>query len=306
MKIKYILSIVAISAFSSCSTAYRSGQTPDDVYYSPAPVQSSYVSTVSDKDQNSYSYRNDEDAEIRRGIQDPAYRTPATLDLGFGYNPYGYTPFGYSPYLYNSLAFGNSFYGYDPYGYMGMYNPYMYNSFGYGGLGLYNPYSFYNPYNSFYNPYSIYNSPYYGGYGHSSSLYYPVTGNINTNTGVRRYNLNAYTNNRSGVNNNNNGNTGVRGSTPANTAPSPAPIRRTSGVGNVIRRVFSPNRNNYVAPSNNNRSYNNSNRSYNNSNNSRTFNNDAQTPSRTYTPSVSTPSSSGNSNSSAPVRTFRR
>lgn len=297
MKIKYILYVGAIVALSSCSTAYRSGQTPDDVYYSPAPVQSSYVSTVADKDQNSYSYRNDEDADIGRGIQNPSYRTPITLDLGFGYNPYGYTPFGYSPYLSNSLAFGNSFYGYDPYGYMGMgmYNPYMYNSFGYGGLG------FYNPYNSFYNPYSIYNYPYYG-YGHNSSLYYPLTGNINTNTGARRYNLNPYTNNRSGVINN--GNTGVRGSNSTNTAPSPAPIRRSSGVGNVIRRVFTPNRNNrnnYVDPSNNNRSYN-------NSNNNRTFNNEVRTPSRDFnsSPSVSTPSSSGNSNSSAPVRTFRR
>jgi hypothetical protein len=53
MKIKYLLFVCSIAVFSSCSTAYRSGQTPDDVYYSPAPQLREYVSHVSDDDQDS-------------------------------------------------------------------------------------------------------------------------------------------------------------------------------------------------------------------------------------------------------------
>lgn len=299
MKMKYIIFLGALVVFSSCSTAYRAGQTPDDVYYSPAPVQSSYVSSVNDNDRNSYYYRNNEDDQYTSGNQDQNYLSlaPVTMDLGFGYSPYGYGGLGYNPYYYNS--FGNPFYSYDPYG---MYNPYMYNSFGYSGLGFYNPYSFYSPY-GYYNPY-MYNSPFLGHY--YPSQYFPGSGNSNISlySGPRRYNLNAYTNTGS-INRSNQG-VGVRGSTPENT--SPAPIRRSSGIGNVIRRVFTPNRNTYVSP-NSNRSYNNSNnyRSNNNSETYRTFNND-QAPSRNYnsSPSVNTPSNSGSSNSSAPVRTFRR
>lgn len=290
MKIKHMLLFGIVVAFGSCSTAYRSGQTPDDVYYSPAPVQSSYVNTVTDKDRNSYSYRNDEDAAIRRGIQDPAYRTPITLDLGYGYSPYDYGSFGYSPYS-NPYSFGNSLYGYNSYGMynpymnMGMYNPYMYNSFGYGGLGYYNPYSFYSPFN-------MYSSSYYGHY--YSSYYYPAT-NVNTNRGARRYNLNPYNNNNTQPANT--GSVGVRSGVQPNTSTPSAPVRRTSGVGNVIRRVFTPSNNNtYNPPTNNNRIYNNS--------NNNTNNNSAPVRSFDNSPSVSTPSSSGNS--SAPVRTFRR
>lgn len=308
MKIKHIIFFGAVVAFSSCSTAYRSGQTPDDVYYSPAPVQGSYASSANDdgyvspendNDQNSYYYRNNNDGQNYSGGMNQSYLAPVTLDLGFGYSPYGYGGLGYNPYYYNS--FGNPFYSYNLYG---MYNPYMYNSFGYSGLGFYNPYGFYDPY-SFYNPYMY--SPSFLGHYYPYS-YYSVSGNSNIGlySGPRRYNLNAYTNN--GATNRSTG-VGVRGSNSGYVPTSPAPIRRTSGVGNVIRRVFSPNSNNtYVSPSNN-RSSNNSNnyRRNNNSENYRTFSNE-QAPSRNYnnSPSVSAPSNSGSSSGSAPVRTFRR
>ena len=35
MKAKIILSVIAASTILSCSVAYKTGQTPDDVYYSP-------------------------------------------------------------------------------------------------------------------------------------------------------------------------------------------------------------------------------------------------------------------------------
>ena len=291
MKIKHILLFGVLVAFASCSTAYRSGQTPDDVYFSPAPEQNSYVSTVNDQDRNSYSYRNDEDDQIRQGIQNPVYRTPITLDLGYGYgyspyNSYGFSP--YSNYAYN--GFGNSLYNnyYDPYGYKSFYNPYSsYGYYGYTGLGGLGGLGFYSPLSNYYNPYSYNNSPYYGNY-------LPGKTGVNTNRGVRKYNLNSY------YNNNTSTSTTTRSSGVRNTIETTAPTRHTTGVGNVIRRVFTPSNNREYSTSNNN------NRSSNN-NDSRSDN----TPTRTFNnpPSVSTPpssSSSSSNSSSAPVRTFRR
>ncbi|MEO6837246.1 MAG: hypothetical protein ABI185_02585 [Ginsengibacter sp.] len=285
MKLKYIIFPCVVAVLTSCSSSYHTGQTPDDVYYSPSPSagpsQNSYVNTVSDQERDSYAYNNNGGVPAGSDGQSQDDNYYVTYDLGDGYSPYGYNALNYNPYLFNSYGMGSSFYGYDPLGYMNFFNPFSFNYYGYSGLmGYYNPYSFYNPYSMYSNPY----------YGHSSSVTF-----ANSNTyRPRTYNLNAYTNRRES-------NTGI-------TNTSPSPIRRNSGVGNVIRRVFTPNRNNsnYYTPTNGNRSYDNSNnnRSYNNSNNTRTFNTE-QAPSRTYnsSPSISTPSSDGGS---APVRTFRR
>lgn len=303
MKINYLFIIASLAALSSCSTAYRSGQTPDDVYYSPAPVSvgeaqdNSYLSTLNNSDQNSYAYRNSDESNAS-GNNNSYYNSPISLSLGMGY---GYSP--YSMYSYNSFMnpyygmmspYSYGGYGYNSLGLKGMYDPY------YNGLGFSSPYGFgYSPYSFGYSPYSFGYSPYlglglspysYGGY------YSPIvfsTKATNTNVGPRRYNLNAYNNERIGTNTN------------------PQPIRNTqtgtvqpsrgTGVGSVLRRVFSPRENNtYVTPNNNNteRTYNN------NSNQNNSYN---QTPQRSFsTPAVSAPSSSSSNSSSAPVRTFRR
>jgi len=288
MKIKDILLLGLVAAFSSCSTAYRTGQTPDDVYYSPAQSQGTYVSNESEQDRNSYGYRNEEQ-EIRRGIQDRRYRSNVTLDLGFGYNPY-------DPYAFNPYAFNYNPYAYNPYGYKGIYDPYGYNPYAYNPY-IYDPYA-YNPYG--YNSYGSYYGSYY-----PPVYIYPGIGNVNTNTGPRKVNLDAYNNTNS--NNRINSN-----SVPARTFKTPTETERT-GVGNVIRRVFTPSNNTYYTPtsrSGNNRTYSND-RSSTNTTPERTFN---TTPSRTFDnpSSSSSSSSSSNSNSgssnssSAPVRTFNR
>lgn len=308
MKTKYILLPALIAVFSSCSTAYRSGQTPDDVYYSPAPAEKTYVSSYNQQDRDSYSYQN-EDQEIRRGIQDSRYRgsSGVTLNLGYGYNPYMNNMFGYpySPYSLNPYSYNP--YAYNPYAYKGIYDPYGYNSYGYNNFG--------------YGGY--YNSPYYGGY-YPPVYVYPGIGSVkaNTNTGPRKVNLGAY-NNSSNSNNSRMAPRGnMRVSSNGTSNSNSAPVRsfqqresRETGVGNVIRRVFTPsNERSYTPPSSssrssgNNRSYNNnrsSNRSYDNSRN-----NTNTTPSRSFnnTPASSSPSSGNNSggSGSAPVRTFRR
>jgi hypothetical protein len=295
MKIKHLLLLGVVAAFSSCSTAYRTGQTPDDVYYSPAPQENTYVSRVTEQDKNSYSYRNQEDANIRRGINDPVYRNAITFSTGMGY---GYSPYSMFPYnSFNNPFYGNNGYGYNGYGYnsygmKGMYDPY-YNSLGYNNLNFYSsPYGYYNS-NSLgygYSPYNYGYSPYYAPVLFSHQ-------NVNTNTGARRYNLNVYNNNPSA-------NSGSGGNVqPIRTTPS-----GTTGVGNVIRRVFTPSqRSTYSPPANNSNS--NNRRTYNNNNSdNNNRNNTYETPQRTFTPSTpsnSQPSSSESGNS-APVRTFRR
>jgi len=204
--------IVAVILLSSCSAAYKMGQTPDDVYYSPAPPQDDgYVTSYTEEDQNSYGYNQDvEDLAIRRGISDPVYRSSLSLgydDLGDGYgNPY-FDPYGwYSPYT--------SFY---PYGYFGPYAT---------GIGFYSGYY-----------------PFYGGFYPGYSFYPPLYSYGKTQTGglygvtPRRVNLDAYrpATTRTPV---------VTGGTNMNPAPvrtfTPQQRPPSSGFGGFVRRVFTP------------------------------------------------------------------
>ena len=45
MKSKILLLALIVAVLSSCTTAYKTGQTPDDVYYSPTRPQDEYVRT---------------------------------------------------------------------------------------------------------------------------------------------------------------------------------------------------------------------------------------------------------------------
>ena len=92
---KFLLFIIA---FSSCTTLYKTGQTPDDVYFSPnRPYVETYV-----------EYRREEEViyqpeyrVIRMGINDPRWRN---FDQDYRYNTYNYfSKYDnyYSPY-YNS------------------------------------------------------------------------------------------------------------------------------------------------------------------------------------------------------------
>lgn len=94
MNIKFLLFVVSAAAISSCSTAYKSGQTPDDVYYSPARVEEDYVQ----KNQEEVKKDDSEDREIRMAVYDWRWRT-FDGDYNYYYDPYRY---GYSyGYYYN-------------------------------------------------------------------------------------------------------------------------------------------------------------------------------------------------------------
>jgi len=248
MKINFLLhTIITVAvgtSISSCSTSYKTGQTPDDVYYSPLRLQTDEVRKEKKvrQDDNTVTvydspiYTTPEDIEIRRRIHNRRYRRyHDRYD-----NPYGY------------------------------------------------------------NGYPVYQNP--------------KTGVTTNPSKPRKANLGAYA-----------PNTTTHDSTaaynpklgkPANTTTGSTPIRTFSpstnantgtGVGNFIRKVFTPeNSGSSYTPSNNSNSgsYNNSTSSPSRTFETRSSSNDTRT-STSNTGSSSTNSSSGSS-TSAPVRTFKK
>src|SRR5687767_12847516 len=62
MNSRIILLGLSVAAFSSCSTAYKTGQTPDDVYFSPGRETEAYVKVENNDDRRYRAedrYRND-------------------------------------------------------------------------------------------------------------------------------------------------------------------------------------------------------------------------------------------------------
>ena len=99
MNTKLILLVISVAAFSSCNTLYKSGQTPDDVYYSPVRTYGEATKEeVREERVDRYQYYN-EDRAIRMGIYDARWRY---LD-DYRYNPYSYGfnhGYYYNPYFW--------------------------------------------------------------------------------------------------------------------------------------------------------------------------------------------------------------
>ena len=104
MNIKILLLAIAAGSVASCSTAYKSGQTPDDLYYSPVRVVEEKVEKK-DEVRRDTRYDNYEDRSIVMSTRDRRWRD---LDDYYDYNCY------YDPYRY---GYNHGYY----------YNPYYYN-----------------------------------------------------------------------------------------------------------------------------------------------------------------------------------
>lgn len=116
-----------MAGLSSCAT-YRTGQTPDDVYYSPQRTYQSYVQTDRDEDNRvSYNERQLEDQRLRQQIRDSRFRS-FDDDIFWGsprYNSWGWNTWN-NP--YNTWGWNNSYgtnYGWGSYS---GYNNYGWNS----------------------------------------------------------------------------------------------------------------------------------------------------------------------------------
>ena len=105
------LAITAL-VLSSCTTAYKTGQTPDDVYFSQAKPQDEYVQVDREKDR--YRYNSDEyydDRYLRMKVQN---RTRWDyLDDWYAYDRYGYRYNYYYGSYFNPYTSWN--YYYNPY-----------------------------------------------------------------------------------------------------------------------------------------------------------------------------------------------
>ena len=103
MNSKTLLIALSVVAFSSCSTAYKTGQTPDDVYYSP--TKAIEKDNRSERQEQVRPERRD-DYEITMGIRDYRWR-----DFSDDYR------YDYSPYYYATCNTYNYGYYYNPYYY---------------------------------------------------------------------------------------------------------------------------------------------------------------------------------------------
>lgn len=99
MTSKIILLALSAGIFSSCSTTYKNGQTPDDVYYSPVK----YVDEKQNNDRDEVRKETREDNEISMSIRDRRWR-----DFNDDYD------YRNSPYYYCHCNCANYGYYYNP------------------------------------------------------------------------------------------------------------------------------------------------------------------------------------------------
>lgn len=129
--------LTSLMLFASCTTAYKAGQTPDDVYFSkarPIPERVRQNDEYVRADRNDNSYRYDEQTEDDRYLRMKVRNRRTWSDLDYYYSD----PLAYNYNRYNTF-----------------YSPY-YNT----------PWNYYSSWNYYYNPYnSYYNYNYYNPYG---------------------------------------------------------------------------------------------------------------------------------------------
>ena len=257
MTAKILLFAFGVVALSSCSV-YKSGQTPDDVYYSPAKEVTEYVRVDNDQDRNGGGYNN-RNRSYDEYNED--YRNDRFMRLSM-YNPSRWGAF--DDYYWNNNLMFNNYYGYNSWT---------------------NPWNSYYYWNSFYNPYCspgfIISNPYKGGGMVSTPSSKPTAFNYNAYVNRNYNNNNLYFNNGGNTTNhissryNNRYNTGNSNNSESNS------LRRifNNGNSNANRATY------YNTNNNNSRS---SNGGYNPNNNS-----NSQPSSRSYTPSSSSSSGGG-------------
>lgn len=137
MKMNFLIPLTAVIAvFSSCSVAYRAGQTTDDIYYSSVPV---FPAPPEDVDYYDAYTASTDDNYLRMKVTDH-YRWDSLDDYEYWNDSRYYAS------NYNGTQLDDSYYnGYDMYDPAYIYDPY-YSPYGQEWLG----YGCY--YNNWYNP----------------------------------------------------------------------------------------------------------------------------------------------------------
>jgi len=188
-----LLSGILLTSLNSCST-YKSGTTPDDLYYSqgkqPGEIAGTegtnpdYYSTPNEnyvkmrvQNPDKWSYFDDYNYDYYGSSSPYGYGSTSSLSVGFsaGYSPW-YGGFGY----YSPLSYCNSYYAWNSF-----YNPYYYGTVvvvtgknystpSYTRMSSFNPSAYQNRY---------YHSPTFTNHSNSAnSNYYNANRNGQTNT----------------------------------------------------------------------------------------------------------------------------
>lgn len=111
MKRQILLLAITAAALSSCTTAYKTGQTPDDVYFSPVRPQDEYVRVEDKRDEYRYDDTYYDDRYLRMKVQNRSQWS--YLDDWYSYDRYGYRYNYYYGTYYNPYTSWN--YYYNPY-----------------------------------------------------------------------------------------------------------------------------------------------------------------------------------------------
>jgi hypothetical protein len=108
-----LLALSVVAALTSCSTAYKTGQTPDDVYYSTARPQEDEVRDETKDEERTYTYNDEyyDDRYLRMKVHN-RYRW-SDLNDWYYYDKYSYTSFYYWGSYNNPYTSWN--YYYNPY-----------------------------------------------------------------------------------------------------------------------------------------------------------------------------------------------
>src|SRR5678809_962284 len=101
MKRQILLLAITAAALSSCTTAYKTGQTPDDVYFSPTRPQDEYV-RVKEKEENQYDDEYYDDRYLRMKVHNHSQWN--SLDDWYSYERYGYRVNSYYGTYYNTYT----------------------------------------------------------------------------------------------------------------------------------------------------------------------------------------------------------
>ena len=103
---KTIIFLLAVLLFASCSTAYKSGQTPDDIYYAKGRT---VVENTNRYERVEKVYQ---DRQIRMAAYDYRWRTlDDRYDYDYRYNPYTYGynyGYYYNPYYCQYPVYNNN------------------------------------------------------------------------------------------------------------------------------------------------------------------------------------------------------
>ncbi|HLF45195.1 MAG TPA: hypothetical protein VI548_02145 [Chitinophagaceae bacterium] len=111
MKQQFLLLVISALILSSCTTAYKTGQTPDDVYFSQAQPRDEYVRV--NKENDRYRYTDDyyDDRYLRMKVQNRSRWNDLTD--WYAYDRYGYRYNYYYGSYFNPYTSWN--YYYNPY-----------------------------------------------------------------------------------------------------------------------------------------------------------------------------------------------